>query len=77
MRITDDLVQELLSHGSRITIEEPRELRMRMYNELKKNIEAYESKPTYAGIVRKKQTLPVTDLDVIENLRKGNKISKK
>lgn len=41
MQITDDLVQELLSQGSRITVEEPRELRLRMQDELKKSLEAY------------------------------------
>lgn len=42
MRITDDLVEELLSQGSRIVVEQPRELRMRLLDEFKKGVKAYE-----------------------------------
>ena len=67
MQITDDLVQELLSQGSRIIVQEPRELRMRICDELKKTLHAYESTPVYPSQVRRGPALPVTDLDEVMN----------
>ena len=63
MQVTDDLVQELLSHGSHIVVEEPRELRTRLHEELKKSVEAYEKPPVFKSITSKK-TLKVTDVDL-------------
>lgn len=65
MQITDDLVQELLGHGSRIVVEEPRELRVRMIDELTKSIDAYQTPPVYKSILKKSDTLPVTDIGEI------------
>lgn len=63
MQITDDLVQELLSQGSRVVVEEPRELRMRIRDELKKTIEAYDNNPVYSTRQMAPGALPVTDLE--------------
>lgn len=41
MRITDDLVRELLSYGPRIVVEQPRELRVRMCDELRRALDGY------------------------------------
>ncbi len=41
IRITDDFVEELLSHGSRVTVLEPAELRARMKRELSDALDAY------------------------------------
>ncbi|MDE6287229.1 MAG: WYL domain-containing protein [Muribaculaceae bacterium] len=41
LRITDDFVEELLSHGPRITVLEPPELRARMKRELSEALEKY------------------------------------
>ena len=41
MRITDDFVEELLSHGSRVTVLEPPELRARIRQELSDALSAY------------------------------------
>ncbi len=41
IRITDDFVEELLSHGSRITVLEPAELRARMKRELSDALAGY------------------------------------
>lgn len=65
MQITDDLVQELLSHGSRIVIESPRELRVRIQDELRKSIEAYNETPVYSQVVVNPSVPPVTDLDSV------------
>lgn len=42
LRITDDFVEELLSHGSRVTVLEPPELRARMKKEYADALKAYE-----------------------------------
>lgn len=42
MRISPDLVEELLSHGSRVQVLEPPELRAMMIRELKNTLKAYE-----------------------------------
>ena len=42
LRITDDFVEELLSHGSRVTVLEPPELRARIRQELKESLSNYE-----------------------------------
>lgn len=65
MQITDDLVQELLSHGSRIVIEEPRELRVRIREELRKSLEAYDNNPVHSTLIKTKKSLPVTDMDSV------------
>lgn len=44
MRITDDLVNELLSHGPRIQVLEPPELRMMIAENLRNALRAYEPK---------------------------------
>ena len=41
LRITDDFVEELLSHGPRVTVLEPPELRARMRHELAEALNAY------------------------------------
>lgn len=41
LHITDDFVQELLSHGATITVLEPPELRARMVDELTKTLQNY------------------------------------
>ncbi|MCM1033434.1 MAG: WYL domain-containing protein [Odoribacter sp.] len=41
LRLTDDFVQELLSHGAGITVLEPAELRTRMVQELRKALDNY------------------------------------
>lgn len=41
LRITDDFVEELLSHGPRITVLEPPELRAKMKQELTESLRAY------------------------------------
>ncbi len=69
MQITDDLVQELLGQGSRIVVEEPRELRMRIREELRKSLDAYDSTPVFTTTTRTPGTLPVTDPEVLTNLR--------
>lgn len=46
MRITDDFVEELLSHGSRVTVLEPPELRARMRQELSDALRAYDDEPS-------------------------------
>ncbi len=42
LRITDDFIEELLSHGSHITVLEPAELRARIIQELTSSLKAYE-----------------------------------
>ncbi|MDE6160048.1 MAG: WYL domain-containing protein [Muribaculaceae bacterium] len=42
MRLTPDLVEEILSHGPRLTVLEPMELRTMVCTELKAALEAYE-----------------------------------
>lgn len=66
MQITDDLVQELLSHGSRVVIEQPAELRLRIKEELKKSLAEYECVPVYASTTKKSGSLPVTDMESVE-----------
>lgn len=70
MLITDDLVQELLSHGSRIVVEQPRELRVRIMDELSKSMRAYEEKPVISILKKNEKSLPVTDLHVVEAERR-------
>lgn len=67
MQITDDLVQEILSQGSRLVVEEPRELRMRIQDELRKTVEAYESDIRHSTLVMGSKALPVTDLDIVKH----------
>lgn len=43
MRITPDLVEEILSHGPRLTVLEPPELRAMVQTELRQALQAYES----------------------------------
>lgn len=43
LRITDDFVEELLSHGPRLTVLEPPELRAKMQDELGQALKAYET----------------------------------
>ncbi len=43
MRITDDFIEELLAHGSRITVLEPPELRARIRMELTNTLSAYQA----------------------------------
>lgn len=62
MQITDDLVEQLLSQGSRIVIEEPRELRLRIRDELKRSVEAYDSPPVYRTV---RHTSAITDPEVL------------
>ena len=69
MQITDDLIQELLSHGHRIVVEEPRELRIRLREELKKAVGAYEERGIVGFSPKKHTGSPVTDPDVV---RKDN-----
>ncbi|MDE6135935.1 MAG: WYL domain-containing protein [Muribaculaceae bacterium] len=42
MRITPDLVEEILSHGPRLTVLEPPELRVMVQTELRQALQAYE-----------------------------------
>lgn len=70
MQITDDLVQELLGQGSRIVVEEPRELRVRIREELRKSIEAYDSTPVFTSTVVSSSALPITDPEVLLSLKK-------
>lgn len=42
MRITPDLVEEILSHGPRLTVLEPPELRAMVASELRGALAAYE-----------------------------------
>lgn len=65
MQITDDLVNELLSYGSRIIVEEPRELRVRIREELRKAVEAYDT-PSVSILRSSKPVSPVTDPEVLE-----------
>lgn len=44
MRITPDLVEEILSHGPRLTVLEPPELRAMLMTELRQALDAYEPK---------------------------------
>lgn len=67
MQITDDLVEQILSQGSRIVVEEPRELRVRIREELRRSLEAYDTNPIYSATTSSKYTLPVTDLDEFQN----------
>lgn len=62
MQITDDLVQEILSHGSRIVVEEPRELSVRIQDELTKTLNAYKTTVLHSHIEKSPDALPVTDL---------------
>ena len=71
MQITDDLVQELLSQGSRLIVEQPKELRLRIQDELRKTLNAYEHQPTYSTLRMSGRTLPVTDLEVFRREREG------
>ena len=73
MQITEDLVQELLSHGSRLVVEEPRELRMRINAELKKSLEAYKTPTVFSSTRKKEGVLPVTDMAVVEKTLAENK----
>ena len=73
MQITDDLVQELLSHGSRIVIEEPRELRMRIREELRKSLEAYDENPVYSTLIKKGELSSVIDIDKVRQTLETNK----
>ncbi len=41
LRITDDFIEELLSHGAKITVLEPPELRARILQELKSSLDNY------------------------------------
>lgn len=43
LRITDDFVEELLSHGPRVTVLEPPELRAKMQHELSAALAAYDN----------------------------------
>lgn len=72
MRITDDLVQEILSQGSGMVVEEPRELRLRIRDELRKSMEAYDSAPTFSKTSRSRGGLPVTDIDSVVQTMKDN-----
>lgn len=65
MQITDDLVQELLSQGSRIVVEEPRELRMRIREELQKSIENYATEPIFSTLTYAPTHMPVLDPEVL------------
>lgn len=65
MQVTEDLVQELLSHGSRIVVEQPRELRVRIREELKKNLDAYDNPPVFNSLVRSANVMPVTDIEKV------------
>lgn len=65
MQITDDLVQELLSQGSRIVVEEPKELRMLIQEELRKTLEGYNNLTTYSTVVKNNRSLPVTDPEIL------------
>lgn len=69
MQITDDLVQELLGHGSRIVVEEPRELRVRIREELKKSLEQYTETPVFKSTVRRNSPVPVTDPEILSQLK--------
>ena len=71
MQVTDDLVQELLSHGSRLVVEEPRELRMRIKEELKRSLEEYEKTTIHSSL--RKTGLPVTDVEVAKPSMKKHK----
>ena len=44
MKISPDLVEEILSHGSRITVIQPPELKAMVVNELRDSLDNYESK---------------------------------
>lgn len=75
MQITDDLVQELLAHGSRIVVEQPRELRVRIREELRKNLAAYTDAPAVlsTGANRRSSGLPITDPEVLGEIAKKSK----
>lgn len=75
MQITDDLVQELLSHGSRIVVEQPRELRVRMREELRKSLDAYDNPPVFSAVQKRPGTLPVTDLETVRTTISENPTS--
>lgn len=73
MQITDDLVEQILSQGSRIIVEQPRELRMRIRQELAKTVAAYDTTPVYPSSVNKTNVLPVTDIEKVLTERQSEK----
>lgn len=44
MKLTPDLVREILSHGSAVKVLQPKELRLMVLDELKKSLDAYENR---------------------------------
>lgn len=77
MLITDDLVQELLGLGSRIVVEEPKELRVKIREELRKTLAAYNDSMTFASVRTGSSQLPITDLDAMADLRHNIRNKKK
>lgn len=67
MQITEDLIQELLGQGSRIVVEKPHELRLRIMEELRKSIAAYKETPSFSVTTSSRSVLPITDPEVLEN----------
>lgn len=67
MRVTEDLVRELLSYGPRLVVEQPQSLRRRMQDEYRRAVEAYAASPRSTS-TRTTTALPITDPEVLDSL---------
>ncbi len=67
MRVTDDLVKELLSYGPLVTVISPPELRLMMIEQLSQTLESYKHTAVLSGSSLVSGGASVTDLDVLKN----------